>query len=198
MTDGCSRLSGPRLSRKAQSARPARVTAPAHATSTSPRELSVYVHFPWCLQKCPYCDFLSVPAERPEIPQQRYTEAVLRELDRRVLELPDQVTLASVFFGGGTPSLWEPSELGRVLGAIVGRFGSDPDSGRNHGRVQPVEPRRGPRSRPGGRRRQSSEHRRAVARQGAARVPRTAPRRGGRPRRGQSRGERACRAFRRI
>ncbi len=82
----------------------------------------MYVHFPWCLQKCPYCDFLSVPAQRPEIPQERYTEAVLRELDRRALELPEQARLTSVFFGGGTPSLWEPRELGRVLAAISRRF----------------------------------------------------------------------------
>jgi oxygen-independent coproporphyrinogen-3 oxidase len=70
---------------------------------------------------------LSVPAARPEIPQQRYTEAVLLELERRGLELPDQARLASVFFGGGTPSLWEPRELGRVLDAILRRLGSAPD-----------------------------------------------------------------------
>ncbi len=85
---------------------------------TEPRALGVYVHFPWCLQKCPYCDFLSVPAERREIPQAAYTNAVLSELEVRAAALGDY-RLNSVFFGGGTPSLWEPAELGRVLAAVL-------------------------------------------------------------------------------
>lgn len=103
------------------------MTAPAHVASPGSHELSVYVHFPWCLQKCPYCDFLSVPAGRPEIPQERYTEAVLRELERRASEVPGSARLTSVFFGGGTPSLWEPRELGRVLTAILRRFPPPPE-----------------------------------------------------------------------
>jgi putative oxygen-independent coproporphyrinogen III oxidase len=78
----------------------------------------VYVHFPWCLQKCPYCDFLSVAAERDAIPHQAYADAVLRELDRRAEGIGTR-RLASIFFGGGTPSLWEPSALGRVLGGVL-------------------------------------------------------------------------------
>ena len=80
-------------------------------------ELGVYVHFPWCLKKCPYCDFLSVAAERPSLPHAAYADSVIAELERRVQTLGD-VTLQSVFFGGGTPSLWEPAELGRVLARI--------------------------------------------------------------------------------
>jgi putative oxygen-independent coproporphyrinogen III oxidase len=80
-------------------------------------ELGVYVHFPWCLKKCPYCDFLSVAAERPSLPHKAYADSVIAELERRVVTLGD-VRLESVFFGGGTPSLWEPEELGRVLGRI--------------------------------------------------------------------------------
>jgi oxygen-independent coproporphyrinogen-3 oxidase len=72
------------------------------------------VHFPWCLKKCPYCDFLSVAAERPALPHAAYADSVIAELERRVRTLGD-VRLVSVFFGGGTPSLWEPAELGRVL-----------------------------------------------------------------------------------
>jgi len=82
-----------------------------------PTELGVYVHFPWCLKKCPYCDFLSVAAERPALPHEAYADAVIAELERRVQSLGD-VRLVSVFFGGGTPSLWEPSALGRVLSRI--------------------------------------------------------------------------------
>ncbi|MEP7052704.1 MAG: radical SAM family heme chaperone HemW [Pseudomonadota bacterium] len=80
-------------------------------------DLGVYVHFPWCLKKCPYCDFLSVAAERPSLPHEAYADAVIAELERRVQDLAD-VRLLSVFFGGGTPSLWEPRELGRVLRRI--------------------------------------------------------------------------------
>ncbi|HKP55434.1 MAG TPA: radical SAM family heme chaperone HemW [Polyangiales bacterium] len=84
---------------------------------------SVYVHFPWCLQKCPYCDFASATIRRPEVPHTLYADAVLRELELRAAEgISGQ--LESVFFGGGTPSLWEPRELGRVLSAIRGAFGA--------------------------------------------------------------------------
>jgi oxygen-independent coproporphyrinogen-3 oxidase len=86
--------------------------------------LGVYVHFPWCLAKCPYCDFLSIAADRPEIPHRRYADAVISELERRAETLRGR-TLRSVFFGGGTPSLWEPAELGRVLGAIRQTFAGD-------------------------------------------------------------------------
>jgi putative oxygen-independent coproporphyrinogen III oxidase len=84
---------------------------------SSSNDLGVYVHFPWCLKKCPYCDFLSVAAERPALPHVAYADSVIAELERRVRTLGD-VRLVSVFFGGGTPSLWEPAELGRVLKRI--------------------------------------------------------------------------------
>lgn len=80
----------------------------------------VYVHFPWCKQKCPYCDFLSLATSPESIPQRAYTDAVLAELDRRGPLLEGRA-VHSIFFGGGTPSLWEPRELGRVLAAIVAR-----------------------------------------------------------------------------
>jgi len=94
--------------------------------------MGVYVHFPWCLKKCPYCDFLSiaVPEESPGVPPSaararatlphaRYADAVIGELARRVGALPQPLPrVTSVFFGGGTPSLWDPHELGRVLAAI--------------------------------------------------------------------------------
>jgi oxygen-independent coproporphyrinogen-3 oxidase len=81
--------------------------------------LLVYVHFPWCLEKCPYCDFTSYKTERKAIDHEGYADAVVAELGRRLarLERPD-ARLRSVFFGGGTPSLWEPRALGRVLAAI--------------------------------------------------------------------------------
>ena len=79
--------------------------------------ISVYVHFPWCLQKCPYCDFASATIRRPEVPHTAYADAVLAELAFRRDALAGQ-TLASLFFGGGTPSLWHPDALGRVIAAV--------------------------------------------------------------------------------
>jgi putative oxygen-independent coproporphyrinogen III oxidase len=87
--------------------------------------LGAYVHFPWCLKKCPYCDFLSVASEREALPHAAYATAVLGELSRRAAELdPDRYRLETVFFGGGTPSLWEPAELGRVLVGLLEVFGA--------------------------------------------------------------------------
>src|SRR5262245_61778240 len=77
------------------------------------RPISVYVHFPWCLKKCPYCDFVSFAKPRDEIEHRRYADAVLAELEARAGALSGR-RLETVFFGGGTPSLWDPRELGRV------------------------------------------------------------------------------------
>lgn len=86
---------------------------------------SVYVHFPWCLKKCPYCDFNSHRTERDAVPHTAYADAVRRELDVRRTE---DRRLVSVFFGGGTPSLWEPAALGRVLAAVRGAFAAEDDA----------------------------------------------------------------------
>jgi putative oxygen-independent coproporphyrinogen III oxidase len=75
----------------------------------------VYVHFPWCLQKCPYCDFVSFAAPRADLEHERYAAAVLAELAHRGVPRAE-----TIFFGGGTPSLWEPRALGRVLRALTG------------------------------------------------------------------------------
>ena len=80
--------------------------------------LGVYVHFPFCLKKCPYCDFVSFARAREAIDHRGYADAVLAELERRRPALQGK-RLATIFFGGGTPSLWEPAELGRVLRAIL-------------------------------------------------------------------------------
>lgn len=85
------------------------------------REVGVYVHFPWCVKKCPYCDFLSVPTAREDIPHEAYADAVLSELTARRAEL-GECSLRSIFFGGGTPSLWRPKQLGRVLAGIRQAF----------------------------------------------------------------------------
>jgi oxygen-independent coproporphyrinogen-3 oxidase len=75
--------------------------------------LSLYVHIPWCVRKCPYCDFNSHAAPA-KLPQTDYVAALLEDLD---LDLPlaEGRPLISVFFGGGTPSLFSPEEIGRFL-----------------------------------------------------------------------------------
>ncbi|HET7753986.1 MAG TPA: coproporphyrinogen-III oxidase family protein, partial [Anaeromyxobacteraceae bacterium] len=78
----------------------------------------VYVHYPWCMHHCPYCDF-AVSTTRPE--QDRYTRAVLRELELRAPAF-DGLACATLYIGGGTPSLWAPAEIATVIGAIRRRL----------------------------------------------------------------------------
>ncbi len=93
---------------------------------------TIYVHFPWCLAKCPYCDFVSYATERDAIDHVGYADAVLREARARAAYLassrPAALQVASVFFGGGTPSLWDPRELGRVLDGLRSLFTIDADA----------------------------------------------------------------------
>ena len=78
--------------------------------------LSLYVHLPWCVKKCPYCDFNSHEA-RGEIPEATYVDALLADL---AAELPAVWgrSLVSVFIGGGTPSLFSAAALDRLLGGV--------------------------------------------------------------------------------
>jgi putative oxygen-independent coproporphyrinogen III oxidase len=94
--------------------------------SIRPSETSVYIHFPWCARKCPYCDFATEPLRVAELPHQAYTDALLRELEARTDDLQGR-RLKSIFFGGGTPSLWKPAELGRALAAIRTAFDTEVD-----------------------------------------------------------------------
>ncbi len=82
------------------------------------RHATVYVHFPYCLQKCPYCDFVSYARERPDIDHDAYSDAVIRELEARAQGVAGICNYVSVFFGGGTPSLWKAESLARVLRRI--------------------------------------------------------------------------------
>ena len=87
--------------------------------------LSVYVHLPWCLRKCPYCDFNSHES-RGEVPQQRYLDAVLADLEAS-LPLVWGRTVHSVFIGGGTPSLFSPDAIARLVGDLRARLKLEPD-----------------------------------------------------------------------
>jgi oxygen-independent coproporphyrinogen III oxidase len=88
-------------------------------------ELGVYVHFPFCRARCPYCDF-KVDVVRA-IPSRAYLEAVRAELRARVWGGDDGTRrLRSVYFGGGTPSLWEPEALAGVIEAASRAFAVAP------------------------------------------------------------------------
>ena len=95
--------------------------AAAPFTVSRPRvqAVGVYVHFPYCLKKCPYCDFVSFAKARAEIDHAGYADVVLAEPATRRGDLEGR-RVETVFFGGGTPSLWEPQELGRVLAGVLG------------------------------------------------------------------------------
>ena len=78
--------------------------------------LSLYVHLPWCVRKCPYCDFNS-HAERDGLPEERYVDALLKDL---VLDtaMVDDRAIETIFIGGGTPSLFSAATIARLLKEI--------------------------------------------------------------------------------
>ena len=78
--------------------------------------LSLYVHFPWCVRKCPYCDFNSHPVRDP-VPEARYVDAVLTDLAAES-PLVSGREVISVFIGGGTPSLLSGDAVGRLLDGV--------------------------------------------------------------------------------
>jgi len=87
--------------------------------------LAVYVHLPWCVRKCPYCDFNSHAA--PErIPELTYVKALLADLDAD-LDLAAGRTVTSVFLGGGTPSLFGTEAIGTLLSGIAARLPFAPE-----------------------------------------------------------------------
>jgi oxygen-independent coproporphyrinogen-3 oxidase len=102
--------------------RPARAD-PGEGSLDPARPLGVYVHFPFCGVRCPYCDF--AVDTRTEIPHDRYGQAVMAELAaRRSWFRAGEAApaLASIYFGGGTPGLWRPDVLGQVLEAVRRAF----------------------------------------------------------------------------
>jgi len=86
--------------------------------------LALYVHWPFCVSKCPYCDFNS--HVRASIDQDEWREALLADLAYEARLLPDR-TLTSIFFGGGTPSLMEPATVAAVIDAATATWAPSPD-----------------------------------------------------------------------
>ena len=89
-------------------------------TALIPPPLSLYIHIPWCVKKCPYCDFNS-HGQKGELPVAEYVAALVRDLEQD-LPLVWGRTVHSVFFGGGTPSLFMPDAIGAMLDACSSRL----------------------------------------------------------------------------
>ncbi len=87
--------------------------------------LSLYIHMPWCVKKCPYCDFNS-HAVKDGLPQEEYIDALIEDL---AIDLPyvQGRTIKSIFFGGGTPSLIAPQAIERLLSKISTMVDFDPE-----------------------------------------------------------------------
>jgi putative oxygen-independent coproporphyrinogen III oxidase len=86
--------------------------------------LAVYIHWPFCLSKCPYCDFNSHVRER--VDAARWTRALLADLDHQVALAPDRI-VTSIFFGGGTPSLMPPETVAALVARVRALWPVAPD-----------------------------------------------------------------------
>jgi len=87
--------------------------------------LSLYIHLPWCLKKCPYCDFNSHALDAGALPEQTYIQALLADLEA-ALPLIWGRNVHSIFIGGGTPSMFSPESIDLLLGAIRARLRLEP------------------------------------------------------------------------
>jgi len=88
--------------------------------------LSLYIHLPWCVKKCPYCDFNSHEGRQP-VPFGEYIDALITDLEQD-LPLVWGRPLVSIFIGGGTPSLFSATDIGRLLQAVSSRLIVRPDA----------------------------------------------------------------------
>ena len=88
--------------------------------------LALYVHIPWCLKKCPYCDFNSHEA-RGDVPEDRYVDALIADLEFALPSIWGR-KVVSVFIGGGTPSLFSAAAIDRLLAAIRARVPLSPEA----------------------------------------------------------------------
>src|ERR1044072_1819174 len=120
--------------RSASACRTGRVPSPnwrrsvlASAERHDPKReaFGVYVHWPFCLSKCPYCDFNS-HVRHSAIDEARYVRAFGREIATTAERVPDR-TVTTIFMGGGTPSLMQPATVGAILDAIGKHWAVAPD-----------------------------------------------------------------------
>lgn len=83
--------------------------------------LSLYIHVPWCVRKCPYCDFNSHQAAEEGIPEEEYLAALILDLEQLLPRVWGR-RISTIFFGGGTPSLLSPQAVAKILSAIRARI----------------------------------------------------------------------------
>jgi putative oxygen-independent coproporphyrinogen III oxidase len=105
---------------------PTRCDAAQPTAATTAAPLAVYIHWPFCLSKCPYCDFNS-HVRHAAIDQQRYVRAFAAEIAATAQRVPGR-TVSTIFFGGGTPSLMEPGTVGAILDAVGRSWSVAPDA----------------------------------------------------------------------
>ncbi|MFK7963915.1 MAG: radical SAM family heme chaperone HemW [Burkholderiaceae bacterium] len=94
---------------------------------TAPPPLAIYVHLPWCIRKCPYCDFNSHQLPTDDLPEHEYIDALISDLDHSLPSIWGR-TVQTIFIGGGTPSLFTPDSIDRLLGAIRARVRLNADA----------------------------------------------------------------------
>ena len=87
--------------------------------------LGLYIHFPWCVRKCPYCDFSS-HEQKDEFSERKYIDALLNDLDQELPQIWGR-TVESVFIGGGTPSLMSAEGIDRLLSELRARLALTPE-----------------------------------------------------------------------
>jgi oxygen-independent coproporphyrinogen-3 oxidase len=89
--------------------------------------LTLYVHIPWCLKKCPYCDFNSHERRGSELPEARYVDALMADLEFALPSIWGR-RVGSIFFGGGTPSLFSAAAIDRTIAGSRARVSVSPDA----------------------------------------------------------------------
>src|SRR5437660_7948950 len=96
----------------------ARVDVGARPRFAALPPLGLYVHIPWCIKKCPYCDFNSHAQTGTEaLPEHRYVDALMADLEYALPPIWGR-RVSTVFFGGGTPSLFSPESIDRILSGV--------------------------------------------------------------------------------
>jgi len=102
------------------------VLSPQTSRFTALPPLSLYIHLPWCVRKCPYCDFNS-HEPRGELPEAEYVAALTADLDHALPSVWGR-RITTIFFGGGTPSLFSPQAIDAILSAVRARVPLMPEA----------------------------------------------------------------------
>jgi oxygen-independent coproporphyrinogen-3 oxidase len=100
--------------------------APGEVRFTALPPLALYAHLPWCVRKCPYCDFNS-HEKTDKLPEREYVEALVADLEGLLPSVWGR-RLSSIFIGGGTPSLFSPESIDLLLAAVRARLPLEPDA----------------------------------------------------------------------